>query len=167
MSEFISLELKGLESFRRGLRAAIAEIEQKVSFRYAAWTLRVFEDLVENTPQWSGDTAANWRYSVGTPDGTYQPTLGKTAYWDTENRHAPWNRPDPLKRGDPFATAQAIERAQSGPTPNWRQPVFFTNNTPIAPDLESNSVYIRPVNLVGGVLAMASYTAAKWKNIPV
>lgn len=163
----IALELRGLNAFQQGIRDAIANIDQTVSFAYARWTLKVFEDLVMNTPQWSGDTAANWRYSTSSPDGSYQPIIGKGVYWDTENRHAPWDRPDPLQRGDRAAVWAALDRAKDGPAPSWRDKVFFSNNTPIAPDLESNSVYIRPVNLVGGVVAMVSYTRAKWSNLPL
>lgn len=152
------------QEFSRQLLAAIDRLDEELSFKFQSWTLRVFKDLVIHTPQWSGDTAANWNYSVNSPDGSYHPIIGKALHWGKEG----WaNRPEPLQRGDRAAVFAAVGRAQGGPMPRWTDKVFFTNNTPIADDLETHSVYVRPVNLVGGAVAMVSYTVAKWKNKPV
>ncbi len=162
----IQMEIKGADAFRAALQAALVQIPAEVSFRYARWTMRVFEDLVKNTPQWSGDTAANWNYSVDAPEDEYRKIIAKDVYWDKEGKHPPYNRPEPLQRGDWAAVWAALSRAQDKTAPRFDQKVYFTNQTPIAPDLETNPAWIRPSNLVDNAVQMASFTARKWKQVP-
>jgi hypothetical protein len=159
----IDLQIRDL-GFTAALEAAIVGIPEYVSQQFGRWTMRVFYDLVYNTPQWSGDLAANWNYSVALPDGTYRPIYRKALSWASSPAG---DRMEPLQRGDMAAVWAAMGRAEDSPSPRYDQKVYFTNNTPIAPDVETNSIYIRPINLVNGAVQMASFTAAKWRNLPV
>jgi hypothetical protein len=159
----IDLEVKDL-GFTRALEAAIVNIPQEVSRKFHRWTLLVMRDLVMNTPQWSGDTAANWNYSVGMPDGSYTPIIAKALAWAPEPGME--RSIEPRQRGDMAAVWAAMARAEDGPEPRYDQKVYLTNNTPIAPLLEAQQVPVRPVNLVNGAVAMAQYTAVKWRNMP-
>lgn len=162
----ISVSVKGAGPFVAHLKALRMQTENYVSTEFAKWTVKIFRDLVQNTPQWSGDTAANWRYAVGAPDGSYTQVPDKAIMWPLPDSFKN-GTDDPFQRGAWRAVQTALERQALVPAPRYDQKVFFSNNTPVAPDLESNSVYIRPVNLVDGVVAMVSYTAAKYKNLPV
>jgi hypothetical protein len=156
----IDIELRGADAFQASLSTMVAQVEEHVSTEFAKWTMRIFTDLALSTPQWSGDTAANWNYSVQIPDGTYRPIVGKAVMW-------PWNPAfPPRQRGAWAAVWTALDRAKEVTPPRYDQKVYFTNNTPIAPRLEAESVYVRPINLIGEHVAMAHYIAAKWSRMP-
>lgn len=152
-------------AFSAQLAAAIAALDEQLNFAFQRWSYRIFYDLVVNTPQWSGDTASNWRFSIGSPSAEYHEIPDKSSMWPLPAEFKDASA-DPYHRGSYLAVSRALDEAKNGPLPRWTDKVFFTNNTPIAPDLETNSVYIRPVNLVGGAVAMVSYTVNKWKNLP-
>lgn len=152
--------------FSQQLAAAIAALDEQVTYEFRRWTHRIFYDLVVNTPQWSGDTAANWRYSIGSPSGAYQAILNKALGWQDKYKGGDFV---PFQRGHHLAVEGAISRMEDGAQPQWTDKVFFTNNTPIAPELETSPAWVRPVNLLpgpAGVVAMVSYTVNKWKNLP-
>ena len=115
-----------------------------------------------NTPQWSGNTAANWNYSIGLPNLQYRQTVGKSLYWQDKG----YSLMEPLKKGDPAAVWQAYSRAEDGPMPRWQDKVFFANATPLAQELEDMSIPVRLVNLVRGQTVMAKFIADKWSKLP-
>jgi hypothetical protein len=159
----ISLEIRGLDQFLANVDASVQYLEDGASELLYKWTVEVFEDLVSNTPQWSSETAGNWMYSVGQPSQAFQPHSMKGVMW-------PYNESvPPLQRGDLGALWRAQQRMENVPPPRYDEKVFFTNNTPIAPELEAGQLAdgrsIRAVNLVQGQVAMASFIAAKWRNM--
>lgn len=144
------------------LDALLAETEQAVDFGYWSWTMRVFADLAESTPQWSGDLAANWYYSLNSPSGAYSEILAKKEHWGAKG----FTMASPLQRGDPFAVTASVHRAMEGPKPTYTDVVYFSNNTPIGFDVENQLIPLRPVNLVDGRVAMADFMAVKWREMP-
>lgn len=146
----ISLDTSGIAAFTKALEAEYGVFEVRLSQAFAKWTRKVFTGLVEGSPQWSGDLAANWNYSVNLPDYSYSPTLKDTLdqVFLTDVR----------ERGDPQAIAIALSRMSAVMEPTWRDVVYFNNETPIAEPVENMTVKIRPVNLIDGRVAMVRYT---------
>lgn len=151
------------DAFGAQLDALLAEADRQLDAGYQRWSLKVFYDLVVNTPQWSGDTAANWYYSIGMPSMRYQQIMAKSLMWGKG-----YTSEQPYQRGGLAAVWAAYSRAEDGPMPSWRDKVFFTNNTPIAESLENMSVHIRAENLHPDTKAvmMANFTRDKWSKLP-
>lgn len=142
----IQLDTSGIASFMTALNLEMARLDREISFVFYKWTARIFQELVEDTPQWSGDLAANWNYSVNQPDYSYSRIPNKTGDdvrvdWHLQNQGV-------FERGHPNAVMTAMSKFATVPQPSWRDVVYFANATPIAPDLPT--IKIRPVNLVDG-----------------
>lgn len=154
------------KAFSSQLLAAIEDIDRQLDEQFERWTFRVFKYLVYGTPQWSGDTAANWRYSIGSPSSEYSEIANKALGWNDDRKYRTdgW---EPYQVMHHLAAEGAVSRANDGPKPRWRDKVFFTNNTPIAPDLDAEPKWLRPVNLVNGAQITVNYTKAFWSTMPV
>lgn len=158
--------LEDIPAFRKQIAEEMARLDRETSATYFDWTKKVFQDVVEGTPQWSGDTAANWNYSVKSADYRYERIANKTG----DSGKIDYVREDfgVFYRGHPYAVDEAMQRMSAVPTTTWRDPVFISNDTPIAAQLDAGQVKVRPVNLVGGVQITLSLVAMKWsqRNTP-
>lgn len=155
------VDLEGnFDEFIRQVDAAIVHLDAQLDEAYFNWSIKIFIDLVEHTPQWSGDLAANWNFDVHSPSGGYHRLPYKTLAWPPNDENPPF------QRGAPLATGAAVYRAIEQARPRWKDTIYFTNNTPIADDVENHRVNIRPVNLLEDQVAMASFMAFKWTNMP-
>jgi hypothetical protein len=160
------------DAFSAQIEAALAEIDQQINTGYWSWSMRVFQDLVESTPQWSGNLAANWFYSLNSPSGDYDPVLGKADAWGKPGE----NSFEPFQRGAPMAVMMSIGRAMEGPRPTYNDRIFFSNNTPlsfaelaspeVAEDTKQDWRRVRPVNLVERKVALSEFMSFKWSNLP-
>ncbi len=155
----IVLDTSGVDAFVQQARLDMARLDREVSAVFYKWTARIFKDLVTTSPQWSGDLAANWNYSVGSPDFSYTQIPNKTGSeagidYVAQNFGV-------FERGDYRAVSMALERMLAVTQPTWRDTVYFANATPIAPEVEAESIKIRPVNLVEGQVMMIKNTVIK------
>lgn len=157
----IDVQCNGVE-FMAQVDVAMAEIDKELDKAYFNWTLHVFQDLVMLYPQWSGDAVSNWRYSIHSPSGEYTKLYTKDLRWGAKG----YASEPPVQRGNFEAVSIAMSRAMDGPRPSYEDAVYFVNNTPIAADLEDNPAWVRPINLVNGVVATAQFIADKWRNLP-
>lgn len=155
----IKVNSAGIESFNLKLVAEWARFELALSAVFAAWTRRVFTGLVFGSPQWSGDLAANWNYSVNGLDYSYDDSLKDAV--DVVFLTGV------VQRGDFRAVSIALNRMMNVTAPTWRDTVYFNNETPIAPEVEAHSIHIRPVNLIDGRVAMIQYTIDNAHLYPV
>lgn len=134
-----------------------AEIEANLEAQFEAETQRIFKHLVEVTPQWSGDLAANWRISLTPTEGAYQSPF-KQPEW----QNGPW-----AHMGDPAAVAYALASSQNVEI-SYKNPVYFTNGTPLIFSTtlvagDGTSSVVRPENLIDGKVAMVSYILSTYK----
>lgn len=138
----------------------MARLDREISAAYYKWTTRVFADLVNGSPQWSGDMTANWNYSVGEPDFSYTQIANKTG---DDGKIDHWREDQGVfYAGHPYAVDAAMLRMMAVPVPTWRDKVFISNATPIAEDIQvpgTPAIKIRPVNLVEGQV-VTMYTVA-------
>lgn len=72
--------IKNPEKVIRGIDAEIHRIRDvhMAHWRDIVWV--TFCRILENSPQFTGKAVANWRIGVGSPDHTFDPTLGDHEY---------------------------------------------------------------------------------------
>lgn len=148
--------------FDRELALAFAVLETKMSVKYYAFTQEVFKSVVVTSPQWSGNLASNWNYSVNAPDTSYTEAA--------EKKLASGKFYDAYEVGSNPAVGRAIARAAAAAVPTWRQPVFITNTTPedlrgyLVEEIAGGKVKLRPVNMVPAQGAIIGFTIDKFKG---
>ena len=149
-------------SFDSELALAFATLEKRMSYRFYLFTHEVFKSIVLTSPQWSGNLASNWNYSVGAPDNSYAEVLEKEGALDLDFRA--------YSVGANPAVGRSLLRAARADAPTWRQPVFITNATPseaagyLVQDIAVGKVKLRPVNMVPAQGAIISFTVDKFKG---
>lgn len=149
--------------FEKQLGIALAVLEVKMSVKYYTFTQQVFKSVVETSPQWSGNLASNWNYSINAPDTSYSETAEK---FGSEKKLF-----KPFQVGDNPAVGRALSRAALAAIPSWRTPVYITNATPtdlmtgsLVQDMADGYVKLRPVNMVPAQGAIISFTVEKFKG---
>lgn len=152
----IHIDTSGIDAFVAQLNLEMARFDREISEHFYRYTVELFQDIVWQSPQWSGDMASNWNYSVHQPNFTYVKSENKAAGEVNKKRMAVGKIV--YRRGMDPAVETAMSRMRNVPRPTWRDTVYFANATPIAPYVEAHSIHIRPVNLIGGQVAMIAYT---------
>lgn len=121
---------------------------------------KVLKELVLNTPQWTGNTAASWAIHVtgGTLAG--HPTVFYTEGWEDAI---------PRFKGDPQAWAVARqENMRSFEAIRWNSKIKIINNAPFADELATMtdaeaSKLLRPNNYIRGDVMAVQTVAMKYK----
>jgi len=145
----VDVDISGLGAFLSALEAEEKAFTNHIDEKYREWVRVIFYDIIELTPQWSGNLAANWFMST-TSDSGGEETIAAKAYL--------WPLPvgaQPHRRGDPEAVA--ISKARFDSSFSYKEPVFIFNPAEIAPEVEAHSIYIRGVNLLDGRVAMVAH----------
>lgn len=148
------LQVTNLRQFQYSVAAAKARLSGTVTKKYQQFVTKVFTDLVEHTPQWSGHLAANWNVNL-THDAA--PAV---VPWKTSEYSEPVHQ-----MGDPEAVSFALGRAKGQISKiRWNTKVSFVNPVDYAAEVEANPQLLRPVNLVGGQVVLAQYIASKYSR---
>ena len=152
-----------VSDFEKQLASALAVLEVKMSIKYYAFTLKVFKSVVMTSPQWSGNLASNWNYSINSPDTSYSEISEKSG--------SAMKFFKSFQVGADPAVSRALRKASVGPVPSWRVPVYITNATPtdqmtgsLVQDMADGYVKLRPVNMVPAQGAIISFTLEKFKG---
>lgn len=158
----IKVDTSGVAAFRQQMKLEMARLDREITAAFVGWTVEVFRGLVERSPQWSGNMAANWNYSVHTPDFSYTQIANKTG---DDGRIDHWRENQGIFQvGHPLAVGDAMARMQSVPKGTWRDLVYISNATPtedgwpLAEAIEEGRVKLRPVNLIPGSQQLIAYT---------
>lgn len=156
----ISLSTLQLAEFEAQVELAFVKLEAEMSLKFAAFTRKVFMSVVQTSPQWSGNLAANWNYSTKSADGSYtsiKPDVPRKGF-------------KPYQVGSDPAAGRAIARMNAVTPPSWRDTVYITNATPddetgyLAESIIAGKVNLRPVNLVPAQGAIFEFTLGKFKD---
>ena len=147
----------GAAAFKARLKAVMPTIEAEINTKYRKLVRKVFTDLVENSPQWSGNLASNWRIGSG---GYAQIAEYNPQDWYMEN---------PYQMGDDPAVAMTLMREMPKlDSITYKSPVRIFNPTPYAAEVEAgqgpNDRPIREVNKLAeyGAVAMIGYVNQKY-----
>jgi hypothetical protein len=134
------------------------QIIASVNRQYAAQVQEMFFDLLEVSPQWSGNFASNWRLSVGVPEANYVEVLKATPWYQLER---------PQQAGDEDAIEVAGIRADFTDF-SYTDTVYFVNGSALeftettvtGPDGKERN--LRPENLMSPPQLILSYLASKY-----
>ena len=146
----VELDLSGVDAFLRSLETEQKSFNSQVNAKYRQWVSIIFHDMLDLTPQWSGNLTANWFINNTGPTGSEQTIPEKAQVFATAAGT------EPHVRGDYDAIAISAARFDDLVF-SYLQPVFIFNNANIAQQVEDHTVYIRRDNLVDGRVAMVVY----------
>lgn len=137
------------------LDVAFALLEAQMAQKVDSFAREVYSSIVLNSPQWSQNFASNWNFSVGQPDTTYTEHPNKEAMQYSEA---------PFYRGANPVVSDVISRLNEAPALKWGETAYFTNATPngyfgyLLDNMEQDGKdWLRPVNLLGGQVALIEY----------
>lgn len=145
----VNIDFAGVDAFLATLELAQKAFNNQITEKYREWVRIIFYDIIELTPQWSGNLAANWFISHDSDSGAEERIPAKEFMWPL-----PPNT-EPHRRGDPEAVE--ISKARFDPTFGYSEQTFIYNPAEIAPEVEAQAIYIRGVNLLDGRVAMIAH----------
>ncbi|WP_454735369.1 hypothetical protein [Cupriavidus necator] len=169
-----ALKVNNLSEFNSALDSALAAMEREVTHSLRGFAVTVFRELVENSPQWSGNLAANWNIGINVPSHEYTELVDKAGSW--------YGHADQQHHGDFVAHVRGAHYAvgvsigKNLPRTRaigLRDTVFINNNTPYLHHVEADesdegeSPYIRPENKIDGVVALREYVRAKYATLTI
>lgn len=153
----VDIDFSQIDTFLAEVEREQLAFNNQISLRFREWVRAIFYDIVELTPQWSGNLAANWNISTSSL-GNPEETIPAKAYM--------WPLPlyvEPHKRGDPEAVGISKARFDDAEF-GYSNQVYIYNPVEIAPAVEAQSIHIRGVNLVDGRVAMIAHAYAVHSN---
>lgn len=115
-------------SFGKQIDAEIEKMDLMLNGVMRGLAITAFGVLLEETPQWSGNAAANWNFSIGSPDLSTNHKFKR----DLDKSNAPISLAASMEaksKGDPEAIIFAIRQnagREVGIT--YRTPVFLSNS---------------------------------------
>lgn len=165
--------IKNLGEVEAALDRWLVELEGLTAQVTVGLSVVLFDALLENSAQYSGDYAANWKYRVGSIDTSFTPNaLGRQELLPEKGaRPAGWSRPEHRKiMGDDeaiqYARAQAAGKASSY---QFGDVIYLSNSAvhdePYAFLIEGNKIKFRAGNQGETYKRAADMLAAKYSVI--
>lgn len=148
----VDIDFSGVDAFLTQLDALQRSFNESVNERFKMWVQEIFVDIVQLTPQWSGNLASNWFIGVNSQSESEQTIPEKAFMWPIDAYALPY------ERGDSPAVDVSIARIDDEKY-GYLDTVYIYNPTEIAPQVEEHLINIRPVNLLDGRVAMVSHAA--------
>lgn len=164
----MKLTLSGLNNYRKKTEKQKARIKQGAANYIRANVRAVLKDLVLNTPQWSGDTAASWRIDLNYLPASDSPSALAVPDWNFLNpQSSEYQGTPPRFLGDTAAWAVAKAEAE-GPLKaiRYNSVVRIVNTAPYAGELAVRSedeLKLRKGNFIPGDVMAVKYVSAKYK----
>lgn len=162
------LEFPNAARFASGLQAWMENVEDLVEGVYRGMAVRCFKYVLQETPQWSGNAAANWNFSIGTVDVSFDPEIFVSG--PTADLGAPTDRLgfiEMRRKGDQVPINYALARNQGqDKLVRLELPIFISNSVdhgegPYAWALELNQhpdggqAFLREINRPGEMVHRA------------
>lgn len=161
----MSLDIKNAAEFIKGVGEFEKNLDKAVGEIYRGWTVKIFQQAVRTTPQWTGSAASNWNYSVGTINSHFETYKLETAK-EIEDLTGEFK---PLQKGHPEAVTEAFfsnsgkdgkVKLQGGllPTVYINNPSQSLTGRAYAQKLEDNvNGFLRAVNEPGHMVRDTAY----------
>jgi hypothetical protein len=146
--------VKNINAWRNKSQSAKSKIRSSASSYVRRKVLVVYKDVLNVSPQWSGNYAYNWTIETSHyGGGQYDPRFKKD----------PWFTLTPKQAGDPEAIAAAMSWAKDVIEDiKWNTKVSLVNRSPIADEIESGEIKLRPENLIPGGMGIVAYIKTKY-----
>lgn len=163
----LAVDTSGVGAYVKWLEEEAVALRVKVQTAFLTWGLNIHADIVELTPQWSGNLASNWAFDVGSKAYT-------ATYYTGPARNQPiqdGTRGDPLySRGMEPAVSISLARARQAPIPQLSDTIYIHNPVAYADDIENDTSdpRVRAINRVPrsetGKIAMVTHAWAKYSQ---
>lgn len=154
----MSAALNGLPQFNAEVKKWFAAVEREAAKAATGLAKQVFEKVLEESPQNSGDFVANWKVSVGAPVDTFEPGVLSRKYSSHKGEDGIGDFVR-FKRGDAEAMDYARAHAQ-WKVPKLGQSIFISNSAEhderYAWQIEKGLIKFRPVNAGAGAAGRRS-----------
>ena len=147
----VGLRVEGLSEFDSAVDAWFGAVEKATSEAAVGLAHEVFEQILETSPQYSGDFTANTKISVGAPDTSFTPDIfpntmkspfhvGSSPAQEYAKANAHWTTP---------ALGQSIFISSSAKHDDWYAWLIENGQIKLRPEnYGATKVYSRAVNLV-------------------
>jgi hypothetical protein len=167
------LKVEGAEEFIKGIDDFLLAAEKELADVFRGFAVAVFHRVAINTPQWSGNAASNWNFSVGKVDTSViydlkeGNKLSARAAGGPKRKWSTYGAPV-AQAGDPRAIQVAVSRNQGrdAEVKGLSTSVYLTNS---AQDLgrkgymnfleENPEGFLRPENEPGHMVARTAALA--------
>lgn len=158
----LKVKAKNIDGFIAKLKKHKLIVEGKVAETKRNLVRDIFIDVVQGSPQWSGNLASNWYIEFHSNKGRYSKISGY--------KTKAWNRDDPYQVGDDPAVSRTLMRELPKIADiRWNSKVQIVNYTPYASEVEAglgpDGKPIRDINYKYGQIAMAGYVTAKYSQL--
>lgn len=153
------LKIVGLNKYVQKSKAQQAQIKSGAANFVRGQTRAVLKDLVLNTPQWSGNTAASWQIETPSVD---------VRYYDTELARDDWTDiQTPSFIGDLEAWKVALANAQPAlKSIRYNSRITIRNTAPYSDELATlpeEDLKLRKGNYIPGDVMAVALATAKYK----
>lgn len=161
----MSVKISGIELLQKKIRSIPEKAKKSSTALLKHRTWRVLQELVLNTPQWSGATAASWVVEIKAyPASKYHYTAAENELKDAVD----WFNQSKVRRiGDLSAYLVAKEsNYERIASIRYNSKISITNMSPIADELATNPDFeLRPGNFLPGDYLAIKHTVTKFKNL--
>jgi hypothetical protein len=152
-------QVTGIDTFRKSLEGQMAAMHGRINAAYREFITNILTELVENTPQWSGDLAASWRVRA---EGLTSRSGGSST---TGFKRDPIERPPPFFKGDEPAIVYALSvNSEVIQSIRYNTRVTIFNDNPTAEIITQSDIVLRPGNFIPGDVMAVAHTIAKYGN---
>lgn len=153
------LKVVGLNKYLQKSKKQQAQIKNGAANFVRGQTKAVLKDLVLNTPQWSGNTAAMWQIATPSVD---------VSYYDTELAKLDWKDVDPPSFiGDTQAWKVALANAKPAlKSIRYNSTISIENTAPYADELATlpeSELKLRKGNYISGDVMAVKLATAKYR----
>lgn len=164
----MAVVIQNLDKFEADVQSWFKAVRGAAEEAAVGLAKRVFDKVLIESPQSSGDFTANWKVSVGVPDTTFTIGVLKQRQSHPDHEGIRWDLL--YKRGDPEAIAYAKSHAHWQPI-KLGQTIYISNSAEhdenYAMKIENGQINFRPVNSGAGAVGRRSiaHVASRHKVI--
>lgn len=157
----IDIKVTNIDQVFGELDAWLMSVQRDLEHLARGLATEAFIKILDHSPQYSGDFAANWKLSVGEMDKSYGVMLFGKLFPD----------PDPFINGDEEAIMKAMSNAM-GKLDGFKlgQTIWISNSsahlTTYAWKIENNQIRFRPGNYGGTIGLTMDDMRVHYSNIP-
>lgn len=162
----MSVKISGIESLKKRIKNVTTKTSVSATAMLKHRTRLILNELVLNTPQWSGSTAASWVVEIASyPASKYHFTYAEN---QLKSDKSDWRKQSPVRKigdVDALLVSKQIndERISSI---RYNSKVSIRNMSPIADELATDPDFsLRPGNFLPGDYLAIQHTVNKFKNL--
>lgn len=163
----LAVDASGCDAFADWLeKQAVEAVLMPVLQAYRSFALEVLTSIVELTPQWTGNLAANWVLELNGETASERNLGDPRVLRPTHGRAF-----SPYSRGMDPAVSKALAQAQAAPIPGLSDAFYIHNPVSYAQEVEDDSgtPRIRPINRFPrgevGKVAMVAFAYTRYGTV--